>query len=99
MFDEERMCTALKSLRSHNDIIIIKLDKGFGVVVVDKSNYVIKMKKIFHDTTKFKLIDPSCNYDDALQVDSKIQRRLLQFKKDGLLQPSAYKAIKPTGSQ
>ena len=65
---------ALKSLRSNNDILITKPDKGSGVVAMDKSDYILKMEKILHDTTKFELIGSSCNFDNTAKVESKIQR-------------------------
>ena len=58
-----------------------------------------KMEKILHDTTKFELIGPSCDFDNSAKVASKIQRQLLQLKKDGLLPPSVYETIRPTGTQ
>ena len=90
---------ALKSLRSNSDILITKPGKGSGVVVMDPSQNILKMEKILYDTNKFKLIGPSCDFDNTAKVESKIQRQLLQLKKDGLLPPSVYKAIRPTGSQ
>ena len=59
--------------RSNNDILITKPGKGSGVVVMDKTDYILKMKKILHDKIKFELIGPSCNYDNTDKVESKIQ--------------------------
>ena len=84
---------ALKSLRSNNDILITKPDKDSGVVVMDKSDYILKMEKILHDTTRFELIGTFCNFNKTAKVLSRIQRQLLQLKKDGLLPPSVYEAI------
>ena len=89
----------LESLHSNSDMLITKPDKGFGVVVMDKSDYILKVEKILYDTTKFELIGPSCDFDDIAKAESKIQRQLLRLKKRGLLPSSVYKAIKPTGSQ
>ena len=38
-------------------IVISKPDKGSGVVVMDRANYVDKMMKILDDVTKFRVID------------------------------------------
>ena len=59
----------------------------------------LKMKKILYNITKFELIVPSCDFDHTAKVESKVQRQLQQLKKDGLLPPSIYKVIRPTGSQ
>ena len=42
------------------------------------------MKKILYDTTKFEMIGQSFGFDNTSKVESKIQRQLLQLKKDGL---------------
>ena len=57
------------------------------------------MKKILYETTKFELIGSSCDFDNTAKVESKIQRQLLQLKKDGLQPPRVYNAIRPTRSQ
>ena len=91
MFDKECL-QALNSLRLNNDISINKSDKNSGVVM-DKSDYIFKMEKFLHDTTKFEFIGPSCDYDNTAKVESKIQHRLQQLNKDVLLPPSVYEAI------
>ena len=72
---------ALKSLRSNSNIFITKLDKVSGFVVMDTSDCILKLVKILYDTTKFKLIGPSCDFDNTAEVKSKIQRQLQQLKK------------------
>ena len=54
---------ALKSFRSNSDVLITKLDKESGVVVLDKSDYILKMEKILYNPTKFELIGSSCDPD------------------------------------
>ena len=44
---------AINNLRKNDDIIINKPDKGYGVVLLSKSDYVDKMNKIRYDQTKF----------------------------------------------
>ncbi|VDP95614.1 unnamed protein product, partial [Echinostoma caproni] len=45
---------ALKELRNNPNLIVIKLDKGHGVVVMDKNEYIAKMMEILDDKHKFK---------------------------------------------
>ena len=40
---------AISRLRKNDDIIITKPDKGFGIVLLSKSNYVDKMNEILDD--------------------------------------------------
>ena len=44
---------AIKSLRSNEQILITKPDKGSGVVILNKSDYIQKMGYILDDKTKF----------------------------------------------
>ena len=43
---------AIKSLCCNEQILITKPDKGSGVVILDKSDYIKKMGSIFDDKTK-----------------------------------------------
>ena len=60
--------------RSNNDILITKPGKVSGVVVMDKTDYILKMRNILHDKIKFELIGPSYDNDNTDRVESKIQR-------------------------
>ena len=52
----------LKSLKKDHDIVITKPDKGNGVVILNRNDYVDKMHKILDDRTKFMI----CNQDTNL---------------------------------
>ena len=45
---------ALNDLRSDDSIIITKPDKGNGIVIVSRLDYLNKMKQLLSDNTKFK---------------------------------------------
>ena len=57
---------ALKDLRKDDSIVITKPDKGNGVVIVNKQDYLTKMKQLISDETKFKTTD---------RKPDKVQRR------------------------
>ena len=44
----------LKKLRTSQDIVIVRPDKGTGVVILDRDIYNQKMLEIINDTAKFK---------------------------------------------
>ena len=46
----------INKLRRNDSIIITKLDKGSGIVILNKSDYTNKMNNILHDETKFERI-------------------------------------------
>ena len=68
---------AIKSLRSNQDILITKLDKGSGVVIINKKDYVSKMESILNNQSKFCRLGPAPDNDNTVKIESKIQRRLL----------------------
>ena len=57
------------------------------------------MKTILNDTTKFLDLGPVTNKDNNAKIESRIQRRLLQLRKESLISKKVYQAIRPTGSQ
>ena len=71
---------ALKSLSNDSSIVIIKPDKGNGVVILDKINYVSKMDDILQDSDKFVLIN-----EDWFKVIFQHEDRFNRFL-SGLLQ-------------
>ena len=48
------MLCILKNLGKNKDIIITKLDKGNGVVILDQKLYNNAIEEIISDTSKFK---------------------------------------------
>ena len=85
----------LKELRRNKDIVILKPDKGNGVVVLNKSDYKTGLRKIIDDQTKFKPLEN----DPTTQREAKLQRFLRKLKTNGHLDDVTYSNIYPTGSQ
>ena len=69
------------------------------MVILEKSDYVLKMGKILDDNKKFQRIGPCDANDNTAKIESKLQRRLLQLYNNDELPESVYKAIRPTGAQ
>ena len=84
---------AIKSLRTNEEILITKPDKGAGVVILNKNDYNDKMKTILNDTTKFLDLGPVTNKDNTAKIESRIQRRLLQLRKEYLISKQVYEAM------
>ena len=55
---------ALNDLRKDDSIIITRPDKGNGVVIINKLDYLNKMKQLISDETKFKKLarNPTTSY-------------------------------------
>lgn len=79
--------------------IITKPDKGVGVVIQNRFDYVSKMNFILCDTTKFCLIGPSSIHDRTDKLQLKLQKRLLGIYKGNLISKDTYNKIRPVGSQ
>jgi len=53
----KQLLTAIKQLKHRDDIVITKPDKGSGVVVMDKSEYIHLLSEAsVNDTSKFRPI-------------------------------------------
>ena len=66
--EEWEVLTAGFAKRSCDSIIITKPDKGNGVVIVNKLDYLNKMKLLVSDETKFKKLtqNPTNSREDSL---------------------------------
>ena len=84
--------SVLKNLIKNPDIVLLKLDKGRGVVIMNRSDYVRKSENFLSDS-QFKKLDS----DPTKSFQAKVQRTLLsmksQFNKD------TYKHVYPSCSQ
>ena len=68
---------ATRSLRCNENIHVTKPDKGSGVVIMNKSDYISKMDFILQDNSKFENLGPFSEFDNTAKIEAHIQRRLL----------------------
>ena len=71
----------LKDLRKTKNIVILRPDKGNGVVVLDRT-YDSGVLKIISNTSKFKVLAE----DPALLPEGQLQRFLKKLKAKGMFQ-------------
>jgi hypothetical protein len=90
---------AFKLLKSNENIVITKPDKGSGIVVLDRSDYITKMDDVLSDHTKFISLGPVSEFDFTAKIEMAFQRRLSRLLKDKSITLSVYNQIRPTGSQ
>ena len=86
--------TAFKKLRQNDKIVICRPDKGNGVVLLDRTEYIKKLEDILADTSKFKEL----KQDPTHQREAKLQRYLCNLRKQGCLDETTYQDIRPTGA-
>ena len=89
---------ALNGLKKRHDIIITRPDKGNGVVVLDRSDYLEKMEMILSDTTKFQRIGDAEGNDNTLKQERALQAFLLREWKAKHITRDTYDRIRPVGS-
>ena len=64
---------AIQDLKRRDDIAVTKPDKGSGVVVMDKSEYLrLQSEALINDTSKFRFVD-TYNYSLAKWLDDKLK--------------------------
>ena len=85
---------ALYSLRNDPNIIITRPDKGNGVVILNRCDYVNKMYDISNDVSKFL----PCNHDTSLASFTKFQRSIYYLKTKKALSDKIYSRIHPTST-
>uniref|UniRef100_A0A5K4F1X7 Reverse transcriptase domain-containing protein n=1 Tax=Schistosoma mansoni TaxID=6183 RepID=A0A5K4F1X7_SCHMA len=87
---------ALKNLQCRSDIVILRPDKGSGVVVINKCEYKDKMLSILGDQSKF-LQDVSSNIN-VRKLESRVKSNLLKLLKMNVINNEEFNILKPSGS-
>ena len=84
----------LKQLAKAKSIYITRPDKGKGVVILDKQDYVNKMLNILNDPVSFETIDE----DPTMKKQDHLIRILQRMTKRGLLSKQEYECARPRRS-
>ena len=87
----------LKNLASNEDVIVVRPDKGRGVVILNRSDYTQSMEKTISDPSKFKPIEEPME-KFTLRVEDKINRFLLKLKNLKKIPSEVYDKLRSTGS-
>ena len=94
-------CTACLSLKSNNDVIIQKAEKGNTVVIVDRVSYVFEMEKLLGDTSKFIKVafNPKRKVNKEVRhltdIESKIKHCLGDLPENNYLSKENYNYMRP----
>ena len=71
--------TTLKNLRDDKSIVISKPDKGRGVVILNKVDYITKTEEILQDATKFRSLSEDW-FKCVLRLEDRLNRFLRTVK-------------------
>ena len=87
---------ALKNLRTRTDVLITKPDKGSGVVLLNKQDYLEKMSHILSDPTKFG--ETSNEKDQTNIVEDQLTSCLKRMKDQDVISAGTYEKLRPVGT-
>ena len=90
---------AIKSLRRNEKILITRPDKGSGVVILYKSDYITKMGNILNDASKFECLGSAAMADRTATIETKLQNRLPELLYSEQLAKQVCDEVRSTGSQ
>ncbi|CAF5064255.1 unnamed protein product, partial [Rotaria sp. Silwood1] len=87
---------AISTLIKEHSLVISKVDKGNAIVVMNKSDYLMKAKELLNDTKTFEKLKH--NLTDSREQE--FIKFLLQLKRNKIITPEEYKQMRPdTGSR
>ena len=88
-----------RSLMNNKSIIISRPDKGGGIVIMDRSDYVHRMLTILSDDTKFIKRGASVKCDRTLVIERDIRKVLNRLEEKKIITKESHQFMHPTGSQ
>ena len=74
--NDKRKATILSNLGKNDCLFISKPDKGNGIVILNRNDYVVKMNHVLSDNTKFVSVDENC-YKLTQRLESRLNKTLL----------------------
>ncbi|MGL5707589.1 MAG: hypothetical protein ACRDDF_04915, partial [Aeromonas sp.] len=86
---------AIKELRGNKDILITRPDKGDGIVIMNKSDYVEKLNNILSDRNKFQ---PLTTKDNCSTIEKQLTDCLKKLKNQNIISEAQLVKLKPTGT-
>ena len=96
--DQKNRVETCRGLAQDKSIVITKPDKGNGVVILDKHDYVSKMNTILSDPTKFTPFRGDI-YKKIIALQDSLNRLIESFKKLNLLTNVQVANLRATGSR
>ena len=87
---------AIKKLSEDPTIVVLRPDKGNGVVIMDKTTYT---ENLLADERKFKQHEDVNVFELCTKQEDKLIRLLSKLKKDKVIDKSIYNKLTPTGSK
>ena len=85
---------ALVELKEDQSRVILTVDKGVAIVIMDKEEYLEKAKALLEDQRTYKALKS----DPTIRIKSKMIKLLKKIKSEGGIDEIQYKKMYPTGA-
>ena len=95
--NDKRMSDILSKLGKNDNLYISKPDKGNGIVILNRSDYVAKMENVLSDSSKFVSVNENC-YKLTQRLESRLNKALLTLFKANKIDKATYDRIRAVGS-
>ena len=92
-------CRILKKLAQDKSIVILKPDKGNGIVILNRADYNNKVMNILRDESKFELSNNQDIYQVVTRLEDKMIRILRKLKINKCISDETFKELAPCGSR
>ncbi len=86
---------AIKELRNDNSVMILPADKGRATVLLDKSQYDLKVRTMLSNPTTYKKLDR----DPVKRIERKLNEILMSLKKSGSIPPGLYYKLRSSAGK
>ena len=93
-----RIINSLKSLSEDQNIVIIKPDKGNGVVILDKADYHSKMHSILQDSSKFMIVNEDW-FKSIIKNEDQVNRFLSSLLQEKSIDKATYDYLRVSSSK
>ena len=87
-------CRALTQLKQDNFRVVLTVEKGVAMVIMDRQNYTNKAQTLMQDTNTYKVLPK----DPTSQLKNKLISLLKDIKQTGGLSTQKYKQLYPTSA-
>ena len=87
-------CTALTQLKQDNTRVVLTVDKGVAMVIMDQQDYNNKAQALLQDTNTYKVLPK----DPTPQPKTKLITLLKSIKQTGGISTQKYKQLYPTSA-
>ena len=94
---DKNLISTLQNLSKDKNIVIMKPDKGNGIVIFNKFDYTKKMEEIISDSTKFKIINEDW-FRVILRQEDKVNRFLAKLLKEGHIDQAVHDHLRLSSS-